>query len=118
MNTLPATMVVDAGEPFAAVGDGRLRLPSSAPPVAAGAPLVIGIRPEQLRLGADGIAACIKAVEWLGPERHVVCAVDDALVTLREAAEGPDPRPGDPVHLTCDPEDVQLFDPESGERRG
>jgi ABC-type sugar transport system ATPase subunit len=117
MNTLPATLVVDAGEPFADTGSGRFRLNGAATGLEAGAPLAIGVRPEQLRLGSEGVAATVRAVEWLGPERHVVCAAGDALVTLRELAEGPEPSPGDAVHLSCDPGDVHLFDPATTERR-
>jgi ABC-type sugar transport system ATPase subunit len=90
---------------------GRLRART---PVAEGAAIVV-LRPEQLRLGADGVAATVKAVEWLGPERHVVCAAGAELVTLREPAEGPDPVPGELVHLSCDPGDVHLFDPATTE---
>jgi ABC-type sugar transport system ATPase subunit len=115
MNTLPATLVVDAGEAFVDTGSGRLRVAGPAAGLADGAPVVVGVRPEQLRLGADGVAATVKAVEWLGPERHVVCAAGAELVTLREPADGPDPVPGELVHLSCDPGDVHLFDPATTE---
>jgi multiple sugar transport system ATP-binding protein len=117
MNTLAATLVVDAGEPFADTGSGRFRLDGAATGLETGAPLAIGVRPEQLRLGSEGVAATVRAVEWLGPERHVVCAAGSTLVTLRELAEGPEPSPGDAVHLSCDPGDVHLFDPDTTERR-
>jgi ABC-type sugar transport system ATPase subunit len=118
MNTLPATFVVDAGEAFADTGSGRLRLNGSAVALDVGAPMQIGVRPEQLRLGPVGVGATVKAVEWLGPERHVVCETGGTLVTIRELSEGADPRPGAQVHLACDPEDVHLFDPVSTERLG
>jgi ABC-type sugar transport system ATPase subunit len=117
MNTLAATLVVDAGEPFADTGTGRFRLNGAAAGLEAGAPLAIGVRPEQIRFGPEGVAATVRAVEWLGPERHVVCAAGSSLVTLRELAEGPEPSPGDLVHLSCDPADVHLFDPATTERR-
>jgi ABC-type sugar transport system ATPase subunit len=116
MNTLPASLVLDAGEPFADTGVGRLRLDGAGAGLQAGAPLEIGVRPEQLRVEGTGVRATVKAVEWLGPERHVVCDAGGQLVTLRELAEGPEPTPGDQVHLSCDPVDVHLFHPVSTER--
>ncbi len=116
MNTLPATLTVDAGEPWADTGAGRFRLPALAVRVDEGAPLVVGVRPEDLHREGGPVAGTVRAVEWLGPERHVLCDVAGTLVTIREPAEKRDPAPGDRILLGCEPADVHVFDASTTER--
>ncbi len=81
--------------------------------------LLIGLRPEALRLSGDGIAARVEAVEVLGADAYVFCSAEiggaESRVTARaDAREAPER--GASVHLAPDGRDAHLFDPVSGER--
>ena len=81
--------------------------------------LLVGLRPEALRLAGDGIPARVEAVEVLGADAYVFCSADvagmDARFTARADARGA-PGRGDVVRLAADSGEAHLFDPESGER--
>jgi ABC-type sugar transport system ATPase subunit len=80
-----------------------------------GTKVVVGLRPEHLHVGEGSIEATVRAVEWLGHERHLVCDVAGQVVTVREPSGGDDDEvAGRPVRLDADPEHVHLFDPDSG----
>ncbi|MBM9468873.1 ABC transporter ATP-binding protein [Nakamurella leprariae] len=140
MNVLPATITTDrAADPagrVVATGDGlRAELWSGPTP---DRDVVVGVRPERLRLAArpssvvgardrsflalptppgcpvrlDGV---VEAVENLGSEEVAFCRVGDVQVAVR----GPRPLSlvtGEPVPLTCDPDDLHLFDAATGRR--
>jgi multiple sugar transport system ATP-binding protein len=81
--------------------------------------LLVGLRPEALRLAGDGIAAHVEAVEVLGADAYVFCSAEvggtEARITARaEAREAP--ARGDAVRLAPHGRDVHLFDPTTGER--
>jgi len=82
-----------------------------------GEPVVVGIRPEHLVVDPDGaVKVEVRAVEWLGHERLVVCDLAGHAVTVRQASSAAPVDPGDALALTVAPEHVLLFDPESTER--
>jgi ABC-type sugar transport system ATPase subunit len=114
MSTMPGVIEDREGEPWVRIGDGLLRAGLSAATLAPGREVVVGVRPEHLRLGTAGPAGVIRAVEWLGHERHLVCDVAGQAVTVREPSSGDDEPEGRPVRLDADPEHVHLFDPDSG----
>ncbi len=116
MNAVPATIRIDLGEPWADTGAGRIRLPLLTAALADGASVVIGVRPEDVHRDAGTIDATVRAVEWLGPERHVMCDVAGTTVTIREAAEKRDPQPGERITVGCDPQHVHVFDAQTTER--
>ena len=81
--------------------------------------LLVGLRPEALRLSGEGIPARVEAVEVLGADAYVFCSADvagaDARITARaDAREAPSR--GDAVRLAAEGREAHLFDPESGER--
>ncbi len=80
--------------------------------------VVVGVRPEDLRLGrSGGVAATVVVVESLGHECHVACRlVDGQLVIVRQRAQADVPQPDETVQLVAAPEALHLFDPESGNR--
>jgi multiple sugar transport system ATP-binding protein len=79
--------------------------------------VVAGVRPEDLLVDPDGpLQADVRAVEWLGHERLVVCAVGDQQVTVRQAAGAHAVAAGDGLRLSADPGRVHLFDPANEER--
>jgi sn-glycerol 3-phosphate transport system ATP-binding protein len=117
MNLLPAS--VDAGQ--VVVGGHALR---PAPP---GHPdLVVGIRPECLRLAPErnpGIQVTVDFHEPLGSHALVHCVVGQDSVGVIEdsyagvvvqAESGIKPRPGERLTLTADPKHVYLFDVGTG----
>jgi ABC-type sugar transport system ATPase subunit len=79
--------------------------------------VLVGIRPEHVALGADGITATVRVVESLGHERQVVCDTRGHRVVVRLPAHGDPVAEGDAVHLDLRPDRVHLFDATSGERR-
>jgi multiple sugar transport system ATP-binding protein len=90
--------------------------------VAAGTDLVLGIRPEALRLSADGpINATVLIVELLGAETHVICHTESgARVIVRQGASSTRPALGAPVRVEADgdPASYHLFDVTTGARLG
>ncbi|MGZ4677771.1 MAG: ABC transporter ATP-binding protein [Acidimicrobiia bacterium] len=83
--------------------------------------VIVGVRPEHLRLSDDpgAVAAVVAVVESLGHEHHVVCRLESGdLVTVREPSSVLAPALGTQVHLAFAPGDVQRFDAASGARLG
>ncbi|WP_180902719.1 ABC transporter ATP-binding protein [Martelella soudanensis] len=73
--------VIEDGGTFVLKGGARAALHST-PAVAADAPLVLGIRPEDLALGEeDGIDAVVKVIEPTGSETHVAVEVEGRELT-------------------------------------
>ena len=78
---------------------------------------VVGVRPEHMRLSADGaLAAQVRLVEHLGHEVLVVCEVGDTRVVVRQTASDPAPEVGAQVQVHADPVLRHRFDAVSGER--
>ncbi len=116
MNTLPATLSAANGSGARAeVAGGSVAIAGHGGD--AGRSVVLGVRPEHLRLaapgGADGVPARVRVVESLGHERLVLCRVDgvEGDVVVRTDAAAPRPSPDDGVRLRCEAADVHLFDP-------
>jgi ABC-type sugar transport system ATPase subunit len=78
--------------------------------------VVVGVRPEHVRVGGDDVQATVSNVELLGHERHVVCDVGEQRWTVRQDSSEPIPRVGETVGLSIDPGQVHLFDPDTTER--
>jgi ABC-type sugar transport system ATPase subunit len=118
MNTVSATVSVEAGEGFAVLDGGRIPLSRvHGEPMADGSAVVVGVRPEHLMIGEGTVHAKVRAVEWLGHERHILCDVGVETVIVRQPAEGPAPQRGETVPLgSTAPEHVHLFDPNTTER--
>ena len=81
--------------------------------------LLVGLRPEALRLAGEGIPARVEAVEVLGADAYVFCSAEvggaETRITARaDAREAPGR--GDAVRLAAEGRDAHLFDPETGER--
>ena len=87
-----------------------------------GPEVVLGVRPEALRLDAAGpIAASVIIVELLGAETHVICATENGTrIIVRQSAAAPRPSLGEAVHIAVDGDDsaYHLFDGASGQRLG
>jgi ABC-type sugar transport system ATPase subunit len=118
MNTVPATVEVVDGEGFAVLDGGRIPLARvGGEPMTSGGSVVVGVRPEHLIVGTGQVQAKVRAVEWLGHERHLLCDVASETVIVRQPAEGSAPEPGSTVPIgASDPSHVHLFDPNTSER--
>jgi len=87
-----------------------------------GPDVVLGMRPESLRLDPDGsIAATVVIVELLGAETHVICSTETkARVIVRQNAGAAKPGIGEAVRIAVDDDPLayHLFDSSTGERLG
>jgi multiple sugar transport system ATP-binding protein len=98
------------------VGNGRFPLPTGlSARLQHGQPVVVGVRPEHLRLDREGVEAVVRNVEWLGHECLVACDVGPAQVIVRQvgmAAVDVEQK----VWLSAKPSDIHLFDRATTER--
>jgi multiple sugar transport system ATP-binding protein len=81
--------------------------------------VVVGLRPESLEVGTDGIAASVEVVEEIGADAYVFTAAEVAgaetkLVARVEAKRAPER--GERALLRPRPGVAHLFDPETGAR--
>jgi multiple sugar transport system ATP-binding protein len=68
----------------------------------------IGIRPQKIAIGADGLRARVVSNQWLGDQTHVAGECAGCLliaVTAHRVAA----RPGDVVHFALKPHDIHVF---------
>jgi len=124
MNFIPARLTKQQGRLVALLDSGQARCEL---PVAGlsdeleGCEVVLGIRPEQIGMGAGegvhGIRAEVQVTEPTGPDLLVFVTLNQVKVCCRLA---PDVacRVGDSLSLQFDPSRVLLFDAASGERLG
>ncbi|MFT3802466.1 MAG: sn-glycerol-3-phosphate ABC transporter ATP-binding protein UgpC [Burkholderiaceae bacterium] len=85
--------------------------------IADGLQVRVGIRPEHLMLGDGAIRARIQVVEPTGADTHLICRLGDEGLTVA-MRERPSMRAGDVISLRPDPEQIHVFDADSGERLG
>jgi ABC-type sugar transport system ATPase subunit len=87
-----------------------------------GPDVVLGVRPEAMRLADDGsIAATVIIVELLGAETHVICHTEDgSRLIVRQPATAAKPSLGETVHIAIDggPSAYHFFDAATGVRMG
>ncbi|HEY0518271.1 MAG TPA: ABC transporter ATP-binding protein [Ilumatobacteraceae bacterium] len=99
---------------------GNLRLPLAALQRTAltSDQVTIGVRPEALRIGNDGLEATIVAIEELGSDSFVYCApIGHPEVSLVARTDGLNTsQPGTIVHLMPDVSVMHVFDTASGAR--
>jgi multiple sugar transport system ATP-binding protein len=81
--------------------------------------LVLGLRPESLELGSEGVPARVEVVEELGADAYVFCVAEvdgnELKLVARTQARGV-PQRGDRVTLNPRPNEAHLFDSGTGER--
>jgi len=103
----------DGGKIF--VSDGGLELPLPETPASEGQPVVYGIRPEHIEVGASETQVEVVVVEPTGSESQIFARVGDdnidALVKDRIVAQS-----GDSIGFVIDPAHVHLFDRETEQR--
>jgi len=79
------------------------------------AEIAVGIRPEDIRLGNDGVDASIAAIEYLGADSVMTCIVGDQLVAVRAKGKLTG-NGGDRVRLAWDRAAMHCFDQAAGHR--
>jgi multiple sugar transport system ATP-binding protein len=83
--------------------------------------VVVGLRPEALKLGSDGIPARVEVVEEFGADAFVFCVAqvggEETRLVARTDAKGA-PAQGDRISLRVEPDEAHVFDGETGERLG
>jgi sn-glycerol 3-phosphate transport system ATP-binding protein len=119
MNLLPGRLTADA---FEVDGGARLALPDAWRGTGAFAPGrdgVLGVRPEQIGFGrAEGaihLALPVELVESLGADTLAFGACGSANLAVR-VPHGLRPMPGDTLDLHLPPDQLHLFDRETGRR--
>jgi multiple sugar transport system ATP-binding protein len=116
MNTLAGTFTSQGG-PAIDVGESRFPVPDGlVTRLDEGRPVIVGVRPEHLDVSADGtIVHKVRAVEWLGHECLVFGAVGPSPVVVRQTGMAPH-EAGGTIHLSADPANIHLFDPDTTDR--
>jgi multiple sugar transport system ATP-binding protein len=115
MNTLEGRVVEAAGQVMVSMEGAQVPLPAGhaeAVRTSGATAVVLGVRPEHLRLADEGLLpATVTVVESLGHERHVICRLADGqMMILRQPADEAPPPVGHGVHLVADPGHLHLFD--------
>ena len=115
MNLLEARITVN-GVATALVGETGFALPAGLA-VAPDQEVTLGIRPEHLAVGDQGLPAEVAVVEPTGAETHIVArqGAGEMTAVLRERTEL---RAGAPIRLTALPEHIHVFDRQTGARIG
>ena len=72
---------------------------------------LVGVRPEHLRIGGDGMPATVRVVEQLGHETLLICEAGGARVVVRQDADATVPSPGTDVRLDAAELHRHRFDP-------
>ncbi|MEO6271040.1 MAG: sn-glycerol-3-phosphate import ATP-binding protein UgpC [Lautropia sp.] len=102
--------------------DGHFHLPSLALDLPDGATpgradtVLMGVRPEHLRLAEEGWPITVELVEVLGAERLLYSQLGGQAVIVRTDDSTLHPKPGDVLKVRPHPGKVHWFDPESGLR--
>ena len=115
MNFLKGTLNVIGGVPNLTLADGA-RVPLVKAPFSSdGRPLILGVRPENLLVAAEGLEAEVGVVEPMGSETQIavkagghalICLIRDRLM----------PKTGDMLRLLPEPAHVHFFEADSGRR--
>ena len=75
--------------------------------------VVIGVRPYAVRRAEQGAAAQVVANQWLGDQSHIAASFAGKTIVLVEHDRALLSE-GQTIHLSINPEDLHVFDPESG----
>ena len=112
MNVLRFEGTVAAGARFVSLGDHAVTIPESRE--GASGDLVLGVRPEHVRLSADGAyRGRIEAVEYLGTTQVLTISTLHGTIKAR-APSGDAARVGDQVGLGFDERTLTVFDEGTG----
>ncbi|MEV1289064.1 ABC transporter ATP-binding protein [Micromonospora sp. NPDC049679] len=112
-NLLPLTVAEKVGDRVVVAGTGLRLSGTSVGPIDLGDDVIVGIRPEDLRLVAsDGIPATVEVVEYQGREVAVEARTDNGVRLHLRTSERPGP--GDKILVAADPARVLAFPADDG----
>ncbi len=113
----PATLAVArfVGSPAMNILDGAGPLRPARLQADDAEPVCVGVRPDALVLGRDGVPGTVEQVELVGADAHVHLRVGPDRLVARVPAGGR-PRTGDAVRVSASGADWHLFDAGSGVR--
>ncbi|MER8573417.1 sn-glycerol-3-phosphate ABC transporter ATP-binding protein UgpC [Mesorhizobium sp. M1338] len=115
MNLLKGEIATDGPPSFR--GAGGISVPLAAPlPIGSSGPVVLGIRPEHLRLSDQGIPVTVVVVEPTGSEVQLIGRTsggDEIVANFRERHSF---TPGETIQLAAEPGLIHLFSGETGQR--
>jgi sn-glycerol 3-phosphate transport system ATP-binding protein len=77
--------------------------------------LLLGVRPEDIRIGTDGVAAIVENVEYLGADSIVACRAGEETLTVR-LPRAAHLTPGTGVRLSWNSAAAHYFDAATGLR--
>jgi multiple sugar transport system ATP-binding protein len=119
MNLVPGKVVVLGDRTMVRTVGGEVPLDeaNAALVTSADPSVVVGVRPEHLRITPDGdLGATVMLVERLGAEAHVICELPDRTpLVVRQETDQRRPRIGEAVRIAVDPRGLHLFT-EDGDR--
>ena len=76
----------------------------------------VGVRPEEMRLGASGLPAVVESVEYLGADTIVTCTIAGEKLLVRAPGRVTF-APGSETHVSWPAEATHIFDAATGRRR-
>jgi multiple sugar transport system ATP-binding protein len=113
MNFLRFEGDVTAGQTSVMLGDMPFAVPRQQDAATGG--LVLGVRPEHVRLtDAGAYRGQVLATEYLGTTQIVTLSTSHGTLKARIPSTGPVPKVGEPVGLAFNPQTITLFDQNSG----
>jgi multiple sugar transport system ATP-binding protein len=112
MNLLKGQMGANG---FEGVGGISLPLPSR-PGISPGVPVVLGLRPEHLRISDEGIPVRIAVVEPTGSEVQIIGRAPGGEEIVANFRERHAFRPDETIRLSADAGLIHLFDGQTGKR--
>jgi len=115
MNFVELPLHREAGGLHAHWGAIRLPLPAGAAPSIER--VVLGVRPEHLRLADAGVSAQVRAVEFTGAQSQIDLSTEAGEMSV-STTDRPALRPGDRTHLHLPLQQLHFFDAVSGLRLG
>jgi multiple sugar transport system ATP-binding protein len=120
MNTVAARVAGDGEGVVVDLPGAEVTLPPAIGAAVARAGLtdvVLGVRPEHVRIDGGPVPSTVTVVESLGHERHVVCRLDDGtMVIVRQPSSEAAVRDGSTVRLSLPAENLHVFDAATGRR--
>ena len=114
MNMLDTIVHLEGNDAWAEVEGARIDL-RAASDLKDGQKIVVGIRPEHLTLSQNGMSGKVLVIEPTGSEIHVVVRMGSKDVTAIFRTRHPF-KPGDAISLVPDPDNIHIFDRETGQR--
>ena len=107
-------MLNQTGDRFLEEGGTEFKFHNSLLHGASPGKVILGIRPEEIKIGGDTVEAVVEVIEELGLHRLLYCRCGTSPITVVDESEGNN-KPGDRLALGLPQSKVHLFDAENGQ---